>query len=186
VPSVAVIEPYIYEVPDDSLTGLVHTLGTMQHLTKYSPRSVSEDLLLALASLGPERAREAFASIKACRMPDFAVRDETVSGQRPEPVRDKARAAGPPRASESHLSRFFLALSDETRRNILLLLEAREHCVTEIVNHFELSQPTISRHLTVLKQARLVTDRRKGQRVFYSLSSDKLAQSMCQFFGAFE
>ncbi len=170
MPSVAVIEPYIYGVADDSLTGLAHTFGTVQHRTNYSPRSLSDDLLLALASLGPERAREAFASIKACPVPDVAVRDQ------PDPRR----------ASESHLNRFFLALSDETRRSILRLLEAREHCVNEIRSHFELSQPTISRHLKVLKQARLVTDRRKGQRVFYCLSDDRLALSMNQFFSAFE
>lgn len=167
---------------DGFLTRLVHTLGTVQHRTKSSTRSPSELLLLALASLGPERSREAFGSINPCPLPDVPVRDEPGPGERPEPVRDKARAADPPRAAESHLGRFFLALSNETRRNILRLLEAREYCATEIVSHFELSQPTISSHLSVLKKANLVTNRRVGQRVFYRLSGETLARAAVAFF----
>ena len=95
-----------------------------------------------MASLGPERAREAFASI--CPVSAGRVREEPGPAERAEPVRDRVRAADPPRAGKSHLNRFFFALSHETRRNILRLLEVREYCVIEIVNHLELSQPTIS------------------------------------------
>lgn len=101
-------------------------------------------------------------------------------------MRNKAGAVNSSVPAESRLNRFFLALSDETRRNILWLLGARSYCATEIVSHFELSQPTISRHLTVLKQAGLVTRRREGRRVHYRLAGDNLAQSMSQFFDAFE
>jgi len=172
----AVIEPYIYGFSDDSLTGLVHALGTVQQRTKYSPSPRSEDLLLALAALAPERARAALASISLRPLP---------AGARPEPMRTKDRAADPLRAAESQLNRFFLALSDKTRRNILRLLETRAYCATEIESHFESSQPTISRHLRALKRASLVTHRREGRHVLYRLSGDKLARSMNQFFSEF-
>ena len=79
-----------------------------------------------------------------------------------------------------------MALSDETRRSILLLLEKKERAVGEIVSNFHLSQPTISRHLSVLREASLVSDERRGQRVIYSLNGDILARSMQRFFGNFE
>jgi DNA-binding transcriptional ArsR family regulator len=84
------------------------------------------------------------------------------------------------------LNKFFKALSDETRREILRLLEAREHTVGEIVDRFTLSQPTISRHLSVLKEANLVTDQRKGQFVIYRLSGMSMARSARQFFDEFK
>ena len=83
------------------------------------------------------------------------------------------------------LDKFFKALSDETRREILRLLERREYTVGEIVGNFHLSQPTISRHLSVLKEASLVDDQRRGQHVLYSLRDDTLAHSVDQFFGEF-
>ena len=83
------------------------------------------------------------------------------------------------------LDKFFKALSDETRREILRLLERREYTVGEIVDNFHLSQPTISRHLSVLKEASLVDDQRRGQHVLYSLRDDTLARSVDQFFGEF-
>lgn len=67
------------------------------------------------------------------------------------------------------IARSFKALADPTRQRILLLLQERERCVGELVEEFNLSQPAISRHLAVLKNAGLVTDRREGQQVFYAL-----------------
>ena len=55
----------------------------------------------------------------------------------------------------------------------------------EIVGNFTLSQPTISRHLSVLKEANLVTDQRHGQNVIYRLNDDALSLSMREFFGQF-
>lgn len=83
------------------------------------------------------------------------------------------------------LNRFFKALSDETRRNILRLLEHRPRSVGEIVSNFELSQPTISRHLAVLKEADLVSDRRRGQHVIYRLNGRTLTESARRFFREF-
>jgi DNA-binding transcriptional ArsR family regulator len=84
------------------------------------------------------------------------------------------------------LDKFFKALSDQTRRSILQLLQRRELSVGEIVDNFRLSQPTISRHLSVLKEAQLVTDRRSGQHVMYRLSADALARSAGKFFVHFD
>lgn len=84
------------------------------------------------------------------------------------------------------MTKFFKALSDQTRQEILQLLENRERTVGEIVNCFDLSQPTISRHLAVLKEAELVSDRRNGQNVFYRLNDDALTTNMVDFFGRFQ
>ncbi len=79
----------------------------------------------------------------------------------------------------------FKALADGTRQQILQLLEEHSYSVGEIVAKFDLSQPTISRHLSVLKEADLVIDQRRGQNVIYRLNDNALAASMRQFFGRF-
>ncbi len=84
-----------------------------------------------------------------------------------------------------HLNKFFKALSDETRRRILRLLNEGDRTVGEIVGNFHLSQPTISRHLSVLKEANLVVDQRQGQHVIYRLSAASLARSADTFFSDF-
>ncbi|MDX1503845.1 MAG: metalloregulator ArsR/SmtB family transcription factor [Thermoanaerobaculia bacterium] len=96
----------------------------------------------------------------------------TIAGREPDP-------------SRRQLDRFFKALSDETRREILRLLERREMAVGQIVDQFDLSQPTISRHLSVLKQAELVVDERRGQRVIYHLRENALASGVVGYFGSF-
>ena len=83
------------------------------------------------------------------------------------------------------VTKVFKALSDTTRQQILHLLEDRQRSVGEIVGNFELSQPTISRHLSVLKEADLVVDQRRGQNVFYRLNDEALSNSMQDFFGRF-
>lgn len=65
----------------------------------------------------------------------------------------------------------FKALSDPTRREILRLLGRRDMSVGEIVDKFAMSQPSISRHLAVLRSASLVTARREGQNVVYGLDT---------------
>lgn len=87
--------------------------------------------------------------------------------------------------SERQMTKVFKALSDVTRQQILALLENRQRSVGEIVGNFELSQPTISRHLSVLKEADLVIDQRQGQNVIYRLNDEALSASMHQFFGQF-
>ena len=83
------------------------------------------------------------------------------------------------------MTKVFKALSDGTRQEILRLLENNQRTVGEIVGNFNLSQPTISRHLSVLKEADLVIDQRRGQNVIYRLNDDTLSSSMRGFFGQF-
>jgi DNA-binding transcriptional ArsR family regulator len=62
------------------------------------------------------------------------------------------------------LSTAFYALSDPTRRSILARLTAGEATVSELMKPFDLSQPTISKHLKVLEQAGLIEGGRDAQR----------------------
>lgn len=89
------------------------------------------------------------------------------------------------RRDERQMTKVFKALSDSTRQQILHLLEGQQRSVGEIVGNFALSQPTISRHLSVLKEADLVIDQRQGQNVIYRLNDEALSASMHQFFGQF-
>lgn len=63
----------------------------------------------------------------------------------------------------------FKALGDETRLRILKLLLKKELCVCELEAALNLPQSKVSRHLTVLRSAGLVEDRREGLWIFYSL-----------------
>ncbi|HEV8390115.1 MAG TPA: metalloregulator ArsR/SmtB family transcription factor [Dongiaceae bacterium] len=66
-------------------------------------------------------------------------------------------------ASAGHLDRVFAALADPTRRAILARLAGGEATVNELVAPFDLSQPTISKHLKVLEGAGLVSRGRNAQ-----------------------
>jgi len=70
----------------------------------------------------------------------------------------------------------FNALSNPIRLRCILLMQAQgELCVCELTYALALSQPMISRHLAVLKESGLVTDRREGQWVYYQINQ-KLPQ----------
>jgi DNA-binding transcriptional ArsR family regulator len=75
----------------------------------------------------------------------------------------------------------FRALADPTRRQILTDLRAGELAAGEIVARFPISGPSISRHLTVLKGAGLVTERREANRIYYSLVEERLAVCVGNF-----
>lgn len=70
--------------------------------------------------------------------------------------------------------RWFHALSDETRLEILQLLSSGERCVCELTDALDAAQSRLSFHLKTLKDAELVTDRRDGRWVYYSLNPDAL------------
>ena len=65
----------------------------------------------------------------------------------------------------------FKALNDPTRREILQLLRQRDLTAGEIVEQFQISGPSISHHLDLLKQAGLVTATKEGQYMYYSLNT---------------
>ena len=71
---------------------------------------------------------------------------------------------------------FCKALSDETRQSILKMLQRREMSVGEIVEGFNISQPTISHHLNVLKNVGLVTSRKEGKQIFYSINQENVEE----------
>lgn len=75
----------------------------------------------------------------------------------------------------------FRALADPTRRQILQDLRDRERAAGDIASDFPISGPSISRHLTVLKGAGLVQERREGNRIMYSLVEERLATSVGNF-----
>ncbi len=61
------------------------------------------------------------------------------------------------------------ALADPTRREILMMLRKGDRSAGEIADNFNISKPSISNHLNVLKQADLVGAEKQGQNVIYSL-----------------
>lgn len=71
----------------------------------------------------------------------------------------------------SPLNNSFKALSDPTRRKILQLLREKDMTAGEIAEKFNISKPSISHHLSILKQADLVLDERQGQNIIYSLNT---------------
>jgi ArsR family transcriptional regulator len=71
---------------------------------------------------------------------------------------------------------FCKALADDTRQKILEMLLEREMCVGDIVDAFHMSQPSISHHLGVLRQFGLVTSRKEGQQVFYTINRDNVVE----------
>jgi len=72
---------------------------------------------------------------------------------------------------------FCKALGDETRQRILEVLQAEgEKCVSDLVDLFNVSQPTISHHLSFLKQANLVASRRDGKQIYYRANQDNIVE----------
>ncbi|MGE5416282.1 MAG: autorepressor SdpR family transcription factor [Acidobacteriota bacterium] len=69
------------------------------------------------------------------------------------------------------LNLVFKALSDGTRREILNMLQEQDMPAGEIADRFNMTKPSISHHLNMLKQAKLVQDVRKGQNIYYSLNT---------------
>ena len=65
----------------------------------------------------------------------------------------------------------FRALADPTRREILRLLRRGELTAGELADRFGISKPSMSHHFAVLKQADLVSTRRAGQQIYYSLNT---------------
>lgn len=68
------------------------------------------------------------------------------------------------------------ALADPIRREILNLLKKGRMPAGEITAHFSVSAPAISRHLSVLKEADLVRDDRRGKFIFYELNASVLEE----------
>jgi len=72
------------------------------------------------------------------------------------------------------------ALSDENRLRALMALMGRELCVCQITELLELAPSTVSKHMSILRQARLVSGRKKGRWVYYRPATDSSAAEIRQ------
>ena len=79
----------------------------------------------------------------------------------------------------------FKALADVTRRRILRLLNDREMTAGELGEHFDISASSMSHHFNVLKQADLVSARRDGQQIYYSLNTTVVQDLLAAFYDLF-
>jgi len=70
---------------------------------------------------------------------------------------------------------FAKALADDTRQKIMKLTCCRWLSVNEIVEQLDVTQPTVSHHLAILREAGLVDVRQEGKQTFYSLNQKRLA-----------
>jgi ArsR family transcriptional regulator len=80
------------------------------------------------------------------------------------------------RLDHERASRLFHALSDETRLRILERLRTGERCVCELTDALDAAQSRLSFHLKVLKEAGLVSDRREGRWMYYTLNPEGLGE----------
>ncbi|MGN1002149.1 MAG: ArsR/SmtB family transcription factor [Oscillospiraceae bacterium] len=86
---------------------------------------------------------------------------------------DAVEAVGeqmPPEPELLDMAELFKVFGDSTRIKILYILSRRELCVCDIAQLLGMTQPAISYQLKVLKQAKLVKNRREGKTIFYSLA----------------
>lgn len=72
------------------------------------------------------------------------------------------------------MNALFKALNDDTRRRIIELLKDKNMNAGDIAGHFNISKPSISHHLDILKQADLISSEKRGQFVEYSLNTSIL------------
>jgi len=82
------------------------------------------------------------------------------------------------------MNSIFKALNDPTRRQILELLQQKDLTAGEIAEQFKMTFPSVSHHLDLLKQAKLVSSQKEGQFVYYSLNTtvvDEILKWLLQF-----
>jgi len=82
------------------------------------------------------------------------------------------------------LAKTFSALSEPNRQKILDLLKKGELSVNEIGKYLDVTTPTLSHHLDILKRADLISSRRQGQQIIYSLNFsilEEVAEKIAKF-----
>jgi DNA-binding transcriptional ArsR family regulator len=77
----------------------------------------------------------------------------------------------------------FKAFSDPTRREIIELLKPGRMSAGEIAEHFNMTGASVSHHLSILKNAKLVTDSRQGKYIYYELNMSVVEEIMEWFAG---
>ena len=83
------------------------------------------------------------------------------------------------------MNKVFKGLSDETRREILKFLSKGDMSMGDIANNFNMSKPAISKHLDILKNAKLITAEKKGQFIIYSINTSVIQQVLGGFLDIF-
>jgi len=83
------------------------------------------------------------------------------------------------------MERAFKALASTPRRRILNHLAGGPMTVGEIAAKFDMAMPSISKHLSVLHEAGLVHQQKRGQHIIYSIAADNLANSLYSFLTPF-
>ena len=78
----------------------------------------------------------------------------------------------------------FRAFADPTRRAVLEYLLGKPHHVNELADKFDVTRPAISKHLRILKEARVVRERREGRNRIYELNPDGL-KALREYFDRF-
>lgn len=78
------------------------------------------------------------------------------------------------------------AISDDSRRQILILLKEKDMTPTEISKHFRFTMPAISTHLRILKNSDLVVENKIGKNRIYSLNREKALEMMNFFAGIWD
>ena len=68
----------------------------------------------------------------------------------------------------------FQAISDPTRRSILLLLASQTMTAGTIASNFDTARPTISKHIQILSECELVQRNKKGREIYYQINIDKM------------
>ena len=81
------------------------------------------------------------------------------------------------------MNTLFKALNDPTRREIVELLKGGDMTAGDIADHFNISKPSISHHLDLLKQSDIVSSVKKGQFIYYSLNATVLDEIITWFLG---
>lgn len=89
-----------------------------------------------------------------------------------EALRNRVLSEMPDEESLYDLAELFKVFGDTTRIRILYVLFEAEMCVCDIAQILNMTQSAISHQLRVLKQARLVRNRREGKQIYYSLADD--------------
>lgn len=82
------------------------------------------------------------------------------------------------------MDKIFAALASTPRRKILAYLSETELSAGDIATRFEMTKPSLSKHLKILESAGLISSEKRGQFVFYRLQGDNLANTLASFMQA--
>jgi len=80
-------------------------------------------------------------------------------------------------SDHARAARLFHALSDEIRLEVIELLREGERCVCDLTEALDIAQPRLSWHLKALKDAGLLSDRREGRWIYYTLERDAIEEA---------